>query len=156
MRLAVLPGLALALALAGCARTPVDGTPQTQSADPTMPQVELTEHFAATTWKVDPFEIVSAEVVDDVLTVGVRYGGGCREHRFQLVASSTFAESEPVQTPVVLTHDARGDLCRALLSETLRYDLTPLKQAYRRAYRRQSGTIVMHLQANATPLRYTF
>jgi hypothetical protein len=154
MRLAVLPGLALALA--ACARTPVDGTPQAQTTDLSMPRVELTDNFAATTWKVDPFEIVSAEVADDVLAVSVRYGGGCREHRFQLVASSTFAESEPVQTPVVLTHDARGDNCRALLSETLRYDLTPLKEAYRRAYHRQSGTIVMHLQPQAPPLRYTF
>jgi hypothetical protein len=41
------------------------------------------------------------------------------------------------------THDARGDVCRALLQKTLRFDLTPLRDVYRSSYNTTSGEIIL-------------
>ena len=61
-------------------------------------------------------EITLARIQTDTLVLDVRYGGGCADHAFVLVASSAFAESFPVQSFMRLSHDARGDLCKALVS----------------------------------------
>ncbi len=48
------------------------------------------------------------------LTVAVQYGGGCREHTFDLRSEGTDARAE-----VWLVHDAHGDTCEALVVDTL-------------------------------------
>jgi len=109
----------------------------------------------------DPATIVSAAVEGDSLALEVRYGGGCEEHGFALYASDAFMESEPVQVGVTLAHDAKGDPCRALLTRDLKFDLAPLREAYRRQYRR-NGTIVLQLRSpgggteGAHSVRYSF
>lgn len=151
--------LAAAAALgAACSRTPVDGEPDPVSTATTgeAPTVELAENFEATMWKLDPYTIDSAMVVGDTLRLVVRHGGGCRTHRFSLAASRAFRESSPVQVSAVLTHDADGDNCRALLTRDLRYDLTPLREAYRAAYGAGPGSIVIHLWHQGRSLRYDF
>ena len=45
-------------------------------------------------------------------------------------------ESDPVQTQLVVYHDANGDSCEAIERATLTYDLTPLEQAYEQSYPR--------------------
>jgi hypothetical protein len=80
-------------------------------------------------------------IIDDMLVLQVEYGGGCREHRFALHLDGFFRESNPVQTGAVVSHDAQGDACRALVRETLTFDLTPLKQLWQRSYQQRAGTI---------------
>src|SRR5688572_9424490 len=136
-------------------RTPADGdTAPTRAAASGTPPIGLADSCEAATWKLDAYTIDSAAVVGDTLRLTVTYGGGCAEHRFALVASRAFRESAPVQVSAVLTHDAQGDSCRALKGETLRYDLTPLRDAYRSAYRTPHGAIVMHLWHQDRTLRY--
>jgi hypothetical protein len=106
-------------------------------------------------WPADRLDFQTIRVAGDTLVATVSYGGGCREHTFALVFADVFLESLPVQMHGLLSHDARGDVCRALLTRTLRFDLAPLKQAYRAAYQQQSGTII--LRGNwPEPLRYDF
>jgi hypothetical protein len=95
-------------------------------------------------WPADPLHFRSARIVGDSLVATVSYGGGCREHTFALVFSTVFMESHPVQVRGLLSHDADGDLCRALLTRTLRFDLTPLKLAYRAAYAQDTATVVLN------------
>jgi hypothetical protein len=120
-------------------------------ADPLAPGAALS---AATTgsavldddlgrWPADPLQFESVRVVGDTLVARVSFGGGCREHRFALVFATYFMESMPVQMRGVLSHDAAGDPCRALLGRELRFDLSPLKERYRVSYGRQSSTIVL-------------
>ncbi len=87
-------------------------------------------------WPQDPFSTLDASVSPggDVLRVQVRYGGGCTSHEFQLVAWEGWVEAEPVQVRVFLSHDSFGDPCRALITEDRRFDLGPLKRAYREKY----------------------
>ncbi len=94
-------------------------------------------------WPADALEFQQVRIVGDMLEATVSHGGGCAEHSYALVFSNVFLESLPVQMRGLLSHDAKGDPCRALLTRTLRFDLTPLKEAYRAGYRESSGTIIL-------------
>jgi hypothetical protein len=103
----------------------------------------------------DPYRVLDARVTGDTLLLTVEYGGGCMKHTFTLCWSGAFLESNPVQVPLVLHHDAHGDRCLALVTRLLRFDLSSLKAEYRRSYRRPHGVINLRLNGRA-PLRYTF
>jgi hypothetical protein len=92
-------------------------------------------------------------VEGDTLSLDVQYGGGCAEHRFALLVDPAFMESQPVQVVARLAHDAGGDMCRALLTRTLRFDLTRLRQRYVAAYG-GGGTVLIGLSGQQ--IRYTF
>jgi len=58
------------------------------------------------------------------LEVKVKYGGGCRVHRFQLI--------KPVQTSkdtlqLYLTHEGNNDNCRAFVMNEMTFDVAKLK-----------------------------
>ncbi|PSQ98542.1 MAG: hypothetical protein BRD48_06860 [Bacteroidetes bacterium QS_9_68_14] len=79
----------------------------------------------------------------DTLTLRVQYGGGCEDHEFQLVADDAFMESNPVQAGVQLFHDGNGDTCEALLTETVRFNLEPLREQYEEMYGSGSGIMLL-------------
>jgi len=105
-------------------------------------------------WPFGPWTFVSHRVQGDTLSLEVRYGGGCREHRFALLIDPAFMESHPVQVAARLAHDADGDLCRALLTQTLRYDLTPLREHFTASYGPGRGAVVIGLGGRR--ITYTF
>lgn len=146
----------LALVLAtGCSDTMTDpGVPNGfwSFGDIWSGQVVITEDTDAPQWPSDPATIRSAEVRGDSLELTVNYGGGCREHSFLLLSDAAWMESNPVQVGVKLSHDAKGDFCDALLSRTLRFDLTPLKVAYNSAYQTTSGTIRLNIRGFSSVL----
>ena len=92
----------------------------------------------------DPTWLETASITDDTLSLDVSYGGGCETHTFQICWDGSFAESAPVQVWLELWHDAAGDGCEAELSETLTFDLTPLKASWQAAYGAESGEITVH------------
>lgn len=105
----------------------------------------------------DRYVLNTATVADDMLTLNVSFGGGCKLHQFTLVASASFLESFPVQLHIFLAHNANGDLCRAWLTEDLQFDLTPIKTLYQNAYRQEAGTIILQLKdASDRKLVYEF
>lgn len=145
----------LAGAAAGCRAGPVEPDPAALLQAPGgIAEALVVETHDARRWPADAYELVEASVDGDVLTLQVRYGGGCREHRFALVVTRLFMESHPVQVPARLSHDAGGDLCRALLQETLRFDLGPVKRAYQDTY--GTGPDVISLVVDGAPIRYAF
>ncbi len=97
-------------------------------------------------WPRDPVTIRSGRIEGDVLSLAVQYGGGCADHDFGLVASDGWLESHPVQAGLVVVHDAHGDLCRALINNTLRFNLTPLREEYRNTYHAEHGAIVLRFR----------
>lgn len=72
----------------------------------------------------DLFNITNAFVWENTLTVDVLYGGGCQKHDFILAWDGSTLESAPVQIPLCLIHDNNQDNCRALVRETLQFDLS--------------------------------
>lgn len=71
----------------------------------------------------DPVEITDVWIEGNVIALEVSYGGGCANHEFKLLADAAIAESEPPQGFLTLCHNANGDKCKAIVHETLRFDL---------------------------------
>jgi hypothetical protein len=141
---------AAGIAVSACAKS--DIAAPSASAAAGDPAVILTESPAS--WRHDAFEFHRIRISGDVLEVVVQYGGGCARHDFAVLLYPVFMESEPVQMSGSLAHDAKGDPCRALIGSTLRFDLSPVKRAYREAYSTQRG--VVHLNIAGWPERVVY
>ena len=114
-------------------------------------------------YSLDPYQIAEATITGDTLRVTVTHGGGCRKHEYGFVVYSGWMESHPVQVRAVILHNANGDNCKALLRNELRFDLTPLRNAFAQSYGSGSGTIIINLANPAATtgpelrrLTYTF
>jgi hypothetical protein len=101
----------------------------------------------------DPYTIGGLRVDGDTLLVDLSWGGGCEPHFFRLCYDPAFLESYPVQVSMRLDHDGQDDPCDAIGSETRAFDLTPLRDAYRRAYGTEHDTVRLRLGEGTT---YTF
>ena len=97
-------------------------------------------------WGDDPYVVNSAAIDGDQLTIEVSYGGGCRRHAFTLVISESFRESDPVQLPAVLAHNANGDACEAWLTESHVFDLDLVRTRYRQFYGSGPGRVVLSIE----------
>ncbi len=93
----------------------------------------------------DPYEVNSAVIDGHQLTISVSYVGGCRNHIFTLVISESFRESDPVQLPAVLAHEANGDPCEAYPTESRVFDLSLVRTRYRQFYGPGSGRVVLRI-----------
>ncbi len=130
MRSAALLSLLAATVLASSCRSPVDVT----AADSTSAH------------RFDPAVIDSASMQGNVLVLHLSHGGGCGNHEFALLSSGAFLESNPVQVPMALAHNANGDLCRALLSTTQRFNLAVLRLQFLTSYP-QGGPAILQIRA---------
>lgn len=101
-------------------------------------------------------ETVQALSVDgDTLVVDVIYTGGCEDHLFEICwPSASFAYTEPPSAILELWHGGVEDLCDADLTETLSFDLEPLKQAWQDGSDQQTGTLLIQLAGQSDT--YTF
>ncbi len=124
--------------------TPVDGL-LTATPQEAVPSVRLVPENDPRPWPMDPWTFRSHALDGDTLTLSIQYGGGCRVHRFALLVDPAFRESHPVQVSARLAHDADGDMCRALISEELRFDLSPLRRHFQQAYGEGPGVISIFL-----------
>ena len=94
----------------------------------------------------DSYVVNSAAVDGDRLTLSVSYSGGCRHHVFTLVISKSFRESDPVQLPAELAHEANGDPCEAWPTESLRFDLGLVRTRYLQFYGPGPGKVVLRIR----------
>ena len=97
-------------------------------------------------WGDDHYVANSAAVEGHALTVEVSYAGGCRRHIFTLVISQSFMESDPVQLPAELVHEANGDACEAWLTNVRVFDLDLVRTRYRQFYGPGPGTVVLRVE----------
>ncbi|GEM_PF-609187 len=75
----------------------------------------------------DNFTLLESNLHGDILTLLVQYGGGCETHAWALKTNGAYAKSLPPQITLNLEHNANGDMCRALLTDTLEFDLSAIK-----------------------------
>ncbi|MCK4632261.1 MAG: hypothetical protein KAT79_03260 [candidate division Zixibacteria bacterium] len=79
---------------------------------------------------------------DGSLVITVSYGGGCGNHYWQLYMSpSSFFESFPVQANLYLYH-YDDDPCKALVTTTVRFDISPITDLYFEMYDREDPIIL--------------
>lgn len=96
----------------------------------TIPQViiiEDREEFEIDSIHIDSFSINKMRIdeSEDIVIFEVSYGGGCGEHQFQLYSTEGVLYSNPPGCLVYLSHDANGDYCEALITETISFSLRP-------------------------------
>jgi hypothetical protein len=121
----------------------------------------LVDDLSAAGLAADKAQITSAVVAKDLLTLVVRYGGGCAQHEFKLFGSKRLLESYPPQADIILSHNANGDACKALIIDSLRFSLATLREFYQVSYGSR-GTLLLriHEPGAAAPLspliRYEF
>lgn len=90
----------------------------------------------------DPFNYRSLQITGDLAYVGVQFGGGCADHSFTTCwPDLSFAESNPVQVALQLSHESNDDPCDAVLEETVEVDLSVVRKAWQSMYRQEHGEI---------------
>lgn len=75
----------------------------------------------------DYFIMDSISINGNCLEVYVNYSGGCGGSEFQLYNTNRIKESMPPQT-VLFLHFKDNDPCRAIVRDTLYYDLSPFEK----------------------------
>ena len=96
-------------------------------------RLQVVEGLVPSQLPADPATIEMASLTGSSLRLDLRYSGGCREHRFALVAGTSFGESLPLFTVMRLAHDAGGDTCEALVRRSITVDVSPIVEYVRRA-----------------------
>ncbi len=79
----------------------------------------------------DKYAVDSAKIENDILTLSVAYGGGCKTHYFYAYVQSAIMESNPPQINMYLHHFGNNDFCDAYIHQNLKFDLLPLAEYYR-------------------------
>lgn len=98
-----------------------------------------------------PINIEKAEIVGNELILEVSYGGGCQGHEFKLIGSEMISKSLPPIRTIKLIHNGNNDLCKALIMQTLKFDISAF------AYKQEKGSeIILRLDGVKDPLKYVF
>ncbi|MHA1944769.1 MAG: hypothetical protein ACXAC6_00895 [Candidatus Hodarchaeales archaeon] len=102
--------------------------------------------------------INKVKIIQNKIIFNISYGGGCQDHEFLLIGTGEYAESYPVQTQILLSHNSNNDTCLAFFTRLITFDLAPLKQHYQNVYNEGSATIVLHIDGGngGITLNYTF
>ena len=88
------------------------------------------------------FDLDGLSIYGDILTVTVQYSGGCEDHDLLMFMSpDSFLESHPVQANLYIRHDDNDDACDAWITETIRFDMRPVRDLYNQMY--DSGNTVV-------------
>jgi hypothetical protein len=148
--------VAAALVTPGCGVITSSSDDHLSISAATSDRVLIVEESEWRRFPSDLITIAGTRFVGDTLVLSVTHGGGCRDHAYQLLAGTVWMESLPVQVAARLSHDANGDMCRALLSRDVKVNLTPLRDAYRRAYGGTTGKIALRLEGAPAAVVYEF
>lgn len=97
----------------------------------------------------DPYSFKSAAIEGDSLRLVVSYSGGCEEHEFELLTDKAYTKSAPPSLRLFLFHDAKGDACRSVVTDSLSYDLSPLQHP-------KSDSLKYHLKGHERPLHHVY
>jgi len=98
--------------------------------------------------KTDLFSLKSVNKTDnDILSIIVSYAGGCKKHDFILATVPLFTTTaESHQVDLVLSHENNGDACKKIVTESLYFDLFPLKEKYKKVYGIETGSMLLHIK----------
>lgn len=96
------------------------------------------------TGKSDPIMAIedakfSTGITGDFIVANVRYGGGCKDHDFAAYWGGSWMESLPPGTIISLSHDAKGDTCKRIVTETLQINIASLTAKERRFWAQLGG-----------------
>lgn len=103
--------------------------------------------------KRDMLVVNSALIENNLLSLSVSYGGGCRDHIIDLYAYAGILKSNPPQMNLVLSHNANGDMCEAYVTRTIKFDLSKIKE-YLGGLVGVTGTVILNINGpDGKPLK---
>jgi len=76
----------------------------------------------------DPFAIGGAKINGDCLEIVLSFSGGCRAHEF-IMTYQKLPRFEKYSGKLTLGHNSHEDMCEAYITQTVAFDLAPLKEA---------------------------
>lgn len=76
--------------------------------------------------KGDPFIMKEFKINGDSAFLTISYSGGCNEHTFEIIWGEFYTKTYPPGTDIVVVHNAHGDACKALITETLSFNIGKL------------------------------
>jgi hypothetical protein len=100
--------------------------------------------------KSDPFQIVDAKIEGNFLLIKIQYGGGCKQHTFDFVGAPMVALSEPPIRQVSIIHFADNDMCKALVYDDLKVDVSSFIDT------KKKGAKIYLTLPNGSKLLYTY
>lgn len=77
--------------------------------------------------KESSFELSNMNIDGDILSLTVSYGGGCKEHEFNLYFSGNYKKSLPPKAEFKLVHKYIEDPCRSIVEKTLKFNISGSK-----------------------------
>ena len=83
----------------------------------------------------DPYSVLSAKIIGNELWLSVSYGGGCKEHQFDLLFNQAYPESvnEYGETSryinLTLKHNGNNDMCRSIVQQNIRFNLKRIQDS---------------------------
>ncbi|WP_066759880.1 hypothetical protein [Crocinitomix algicola] len=116
-----------------------------QEPEITAPKAVIVEDFRAFGSSA-PLAIEQVTLSKNLLSLHVKYSGGCTTHKFNLIGHRMVTKSLPPKRSVRLHHDNNGDDCREIVQEVLIFDITDL------AYQKQETMI--HIDGYEQGIRY--
>lgn len=78
----------------------------------------------------DAIQINSISVQDQELNINVSHGGGCEEHEYVLLQDPLFCGTPPVHVTIRLDHNSNEDMCEALITKDLCFDLSSIYESF--------------------------
>jgi hypothetical protein len=99
----------------------------------------------------DKARIRSISVQQSMLIMDVTFGGGCEEHEFSLYSLPAFRRERRIQADLYLSHDGKGDLCKALVHKRLIFNLLPLLEVCNQQFGRGQVSLRVHEPGNESP-----
>ena len=81
----------------------------------------------------DSYSILSSKIIGDQLWLTVSYGGGCKEHQFEMLFNNAYPESENEYgetskfITLTLKHNGNNDMCRSIVQQNIRFNLKSIQ-----------------------------
>ena len=76
--------------------------------------------------KPTKYNIDSAKIDNNIMTISLSYIGECGEHGFDLIFNGMYKKSLPRQADLYLLHEYKVDTCTKINTLELRYSLDPI------------------------------
>ena len=70
---------------------------------------------------------LSVRIDDANLVFDLRYGGGCKEHKFELTWDGAYLKSIPPQINLNFKHSNEGDSCKAIKTKKIAFSLKDIE-----------------------------
>ncbi len=105
-------------------------------------------------FKFDSYKLNDIKIVGDSIKINISYSGGCREHKFRLIAKNYFGDSNSPKAELVLSHNSNMDPCEAYPTEEHTFVLLPLKYEFYKMYGMESGEIRLMLEEKEVWYRF--